>query len=565
MTTHQPPVARSLRTQIAIVFGGFTAMLAVSLCLLGGEMLKLRQQHQAAAILNMATNNAATMLNEEIRQQYHRTQILAHAKELWSNGLDAPSVRTLLDRVQHINPQNVWIGVADTTGVVRNATGGLLQGADVSERPWFQKGLHAPFISEVHPAKLLASLLPPSASGEPLRLVDFSAPIYDADGNAAGVLGIHASWDWVRDSVERLLQGMGKGLQHTIFIFDHQGELIYAPAGVMLPYSNLGQRLPLDEKALRAALAGKPVQVTWMDRARPYLTTATQLPSTTTDLGWWIVARQPIETAYAGGNRILWLALAIGLVVGFLAAVIAWYLARHLSEDLKALAQAAHKLQNGATNTPLPVSGHNREVLQLSQSLSHMTQQLLNANEAMKQQVLQRTQELEVANQELQRQASTDPLTKLLNRRGFDTQAALALALACRGNRPLSVLTLDIDFFKRINDTYGHDVGDVVLQRIAQALTQRARQTDIVARFGGEEFVLLLPDTDAQAATALAEALRRSIAQQPIPPVGAVQISIGVSSLRCNAEDSLHALLKRSDEALYRAKQSGRNRVCLLS
>ena len=77
--------------------------------------------------------------------------------------------------------------------------------------------------------------------------------------------------------------------------------------------------------------------------------------------------------------------------------------------------------------------------------------------------------------------------------------------------------------------------------------------------------MLLLPDTDAQAATALAEALRRSIAQQPISPVGAVQISIGVSTLRCNAEERLQALLKRSDEALYRAKQSGRNRVCLLT
>lgn len=553
---------KSLRTQIAIVFGSLTALLAVVLCLAGGEVLKLRMHQQAAAMLSIMANNAAMLLHEDIAQQSRRAQVLSRSKELWENGLGASSVRTMLDRVQHIAPHNVWIGVADAHGTVRNATSGMLQGSNVSQRPWFQQGLNSVYISDVHPAKLLAELLPPTANGEPVRLVDFSAPIYRPDGEVAGVLAIHANWEWVHDSIERLLRGTGHALQQSVFIFDKKGELIYAPSGALAPYAALGQDFPLDAQALRDIAAGKPVQAHWKDSSEPFLTTAVQMPTAGSDLGWWIVARQPIETAYADANRILPLALAIGLLVGFVTSIAAWYLARRLCEDLKSLAQAAQRLQEGMSQTPLPITGHNREVLQLSRSLSHMTQQLLQANDEMKEQVRQRTQDLEHANSELQRQASTDPLTQLLNRRGFEPQALTAFALAVRSGRPLSVLSLDIDFFKRINDGYGHDIGDHVLQVLARTLQQRMRQTDLVARFGGEEFLVLLPDTDAPSAMQLAEALRQHVAALDIHPVGHIHISIGISSLRSHTSDSLHEAIKRSDEALYQAKQTGRDRVC---
>ncbi len=560
--TPSAPSAKSLRTQIAIVFGSFTALLSVVLCLVCGEILKLRLQQQAAANLNMVAQNAATLLHEEIKQQSHRAQVLARSKELWESGLDAASVRTMLDRVQFINPQNVWMGVADTQGIVRNATQGMLQGGNVAARPWFQEGLQSPFISEVHPAKLLANLLPPTPTGEPLRLVDFSAPIYRPDGSVVGVLGIHGSWDWVRESVERLLQGPSAALQQSVFIFDQKGELIYAPAGVMAPYTNLGQQLPLHGERLQAAAAGKPVQAIWKDRAQPYLTSAVQLPNTLTELGWWIVARQPLETAYADANRMLWLALAVGLLLGLLGSLIAWRLASHVSDDLKRLATAAQRIHAGATDTLLPTMNSNREVQLLSASLSHMTQKLLNANEEMQTQVQLRTLELREVNAELQRQATTDPLTHLLNRRGFEAQATLALALAIRNERPLSMLSIDIDFFKRVNDTHGHDVGDTVLQALSKILSERARQTDIVARFGGEEFVLLLPDTDGDGAVHMAQALRQNIAALAIEPVGRITVSIGVSSLQLDQpQDGLNEMLKRSDAALYAAKHSGRNCV----
>lgn len=545
----------SLRTQITVAFGSFSALLAFLLCLLAGEWLKSRLEQQAGASLHVLAHNTSTVLHKDIAQQRRAAQAMASARELWEYGLDSQNVKDMLDRLQYIHPQNVWIGVTDAQGTVKSATKDLLAGVDVSQRPWFQQALQAPFISEVHPAKLLEPLLPPQNNGEPLRLIDFSAPIHNPQGQLLGVLGIHASWDWVRESVEGLVQGAIGRDQKSVFIFDRKGELIYAPDGVMAPYTNLGQALPKEIDQSNS----QPVIATWQDSNNPFLTAAVRLPppSAEHDLGWWIVARQPIATAYAAANRVLWLAIGIGLVTGLLAIVVAWRLARHVSNDLKKLAQAT-----SAEHAAIPLLDSSREVQQLSHSLDSMTRTLRSANEHMQEQVKLRTQQLEQANAELDRQANTDPLTQLLNRRGFEAHAQRLLALAERSQRPLSAMTLDIDFFKRVNDQYGHDVGDVVLQALATLLRQRMRITDVTARFGGEEFVVLLPDTDAPTAQQIANELLQNIASTPIPPVGNITVSIGVSGLRAD-HDNLHDMLKRSDEALYQAKQTGRNRSCV--
>jgi two-component system cell cycle response regulator len=160
--------------------------------------------------------------------------------------------------------------------------------------------------------------------------------------------------------------------------------------------------------------------------------------------------------------------------------------------------------------------------------------------------------------------AITDALTGLYNRRYMETHVGTLVEQALSRGKPLTVLVLDIDYFKSVNDTHGHDAGDDVLREFALRIKKSIRGIDLACRFGGEEFVVVMPETDLAVATMVAERLRRKIASEPFPiQQGArsieVTISIGIAAL--GGGDNAATVLKRADQALYRAKRDGRNRV----
>jgi diguanylate cyclase (GGDEF)-like protein len=162
-----------------------------------------------------------------------------------------------------------------------------------------------------------------------------------------------------------------------------------------------------------------------------------------------------------------------------------------------------------------------------------------------------------------ERIATIDALTGLRNRRWLDDIFARQLERAARTNQPASLLMIDVDHFKALNDEHGHPVGDAVLCRLAELLAGHLRPQDLLARYGGEEFVVLLPDIDGQSARSSAERLRHVIESSgrdvPRGALPTVTVSIGVAWRR--HDDTLGELLRRADEALYRAKQTGRNRT----
>ena len=181
--------------------------------------------------------------------------------------------------------------------------------------------------------------------------------------------------------------------------------------------------------------------------------------------------------------------------------------------------------------------------------------------------------ELEKALQELEQLAITDPLTGISNRRHLLRLTAQEGERARRHARPFSILMLDIDHFKRINDTHGHTVGDHALLVMAQAVMDSLRREDCFGRLGGEEFVALLPETEIQAAVEVGDRIRCRIADLVIPVEAhqlSMTVSIGVSTYRFD-DTAIEMVLQRADEALYRAKRQGRNQVaahptdCLLS
>jgi diguanylate cyclase (GGDEF)-like protein len=163
--------------------------------------------------------------------------------------------------------------------------------------------------------------------------------------------------------------------------------------------------------------------------------------------------------------------------------------------------------------------------------------------------------------QQMQHQALTDGLTGCFNRRFFEIQLERDLHLATRMRQPVSLILLDIDHFKRVNDTHGHDAGDAALRILANALREEVRGVDTAARYGGEEFAIILPQAGPEGAMVVAERLRSRIERTEVPGVGCITASLGVATFPLDAS-SRELLVTSADRALYLAKRSGRNKVC---
>ena len=194
--------------------------------------------------------------------------------------------------------------------------------------------------------------------------------------------------------------------------------------------------------------------------------------------------------------------------------------------------------------------------------LRNLQKQLAEQNVVLKKEVNRRMK----AEKELFVQATTDPLTNIFNRRHFFEVAAKELSIPKRVDQPFSVIMIDIDHFKKFNDTYGHCIGDQVLIHFAEICQKNLREYDLLARYGGEEFVILLPKTDKQQAQVIAERLRTQVADTNMTIENnavSITISLGVCSTSGDSPIDLTDIVEKADEALYRSKQSGRNRVSL--
>lgn len=219
------------------------------------------------------------------------------------------------------------------------------------------------------------------------------------------------------------------------------------------------------------------------------------------------------------------------------------------SDDLSSqdsLEQIREAVTNVATETRLMAEQNQRLHSQLSHSTEELTEMRYNLDEV--------------------RKASlSDPLTGIGNRKYFDIEAEKTIQDAKEHKAPLSALMVDIDFFKKFNDTFGHLIGDEVLKLVAKTLVENLKGRDIIARYGGEEFIILLPNTSASDATRVGNLLRETLATKQIrrrrtnETLGIITVSIGVTEYVVDEE--IENLISRADKALYEAKETGRNKV----
>ncbi|HDD35248.1 MAG TPA: GGDEF domain-containing protein [Candidatus Desulfofervidus auxilii] len=155
----------------------------------------------------------------------------------------------------------------------------------------------------------------------------------------------------------------------------------------------------------------------------------------------------------------------------------------------------------------------------------------------------------------------TDALTGLYNRRYFMERLEIEWERAKRYQRPISLLILDIDHFKRINDTYGHLAGDKVLKTLGKLISKQLRKTEIAGRYGGEEFTILVPETNAEGAIKLAERLRKMVEEYPFAINGTINVTVSIGVSDAEGIETINDLIQKADAALYQAKETGRNRV----
>jgi two-component system, cell cycle response regulator len=262
------------------------------------------------------------------------------------------------------------------------------------------------------------------------------------------------------------------------------------------------------------------------------------------------------ELQYLTAMREALLAGVTGAAV--LALVLGVLLSKRLSRTLSSLTDAVRAMHGGSLLQRVPVQGKD-EVAALASAFNAMSEQLARSHEE-----LSASHQTILAQADQLRELSVrDALTKLYNRRHFDEQATTLFNQAVRHKRPLSLVIGDIDFFKRINDQYSHATGDAVLRQVGEILRGHMRLTDLVARYGGEEFVIALPETALPQAAALCDKLRHLIEGFPwheVQPGLKVTMSMGVYGDL--AAGTAEAMLQKADALLYRAKESGRNRVC---
>ncbi len=191
----------------------------------------------------------------------------------------------------------------------------------------------------------------------------------------------------------------------------------------------------------------------------------------------------------------------------------------------------------------------NVKAIQLSNELAQAQRELLSAHNKLK----RREEEIRTLSQ-------TDQLTGIANRRRLDEMIVAEHTRVRRYGGNYALAMADIDHFKSVNDEFGHDIGDAAIRAFAQVIRGQIRETDLAARFGGEEFVVLMPETDVEGALRCAERIRTQFGRETIPPIPRpITASFGVTML--GPEDTVMSVFKRADEALYKAKESGRNRV----
>jgi diguanylate cyclase (GGDEF)-like protein len=374
-------------------------------------------------------------------------------------------------------------------------------------------------------------------------------PIRAPHGRLIGVLAAKLNFE----QVIGILKDYAQGEAGELYLITREGVLLVGSH----PRSTKFLTRRLSGGTVKRLFAREKVPMKYHSlRGKPVVGALKSVPQ----LDWGVVAEKESAIAYAQVVRLRNLTLALVAGVLFVVGLCAYLLGLTIVRPLGRLTRGADKVAAGDLNVDLPVSGHN-EVSFLTEVFNHMVERLHTGRD----QLAAVNKTLRQKNKKLHELSITDSLTGLHNRKHLMETLGKEVARSTRHDHPFSLLIIDIDHFKKYNDTYGHLAGDDVLRKMAAVFRETIRTNDYAARYGGEEFILILPEIGPDAGVQAAERIRKRVAKEKLggkKETRSVKVSIGVASFPEHAEEA-EPLIQKADEALYKAKQAGRNRVIL--
>ncbi|WP_413305669.1 diguanylate cyclase [Bacillus sp. 1P10SD] len=533
-----------LRTYMAVMFAIGINALAAILSLTIGHQACEKVEKEIGNSLSATAYQMADKLDFFMWSRSGEIDIVSQLKDIQQPN-DKEKVQQLLDQLQVSFPAFSWVGLTDAKGKVVASTKGILENADISERPVFKNGRKGQFIGDVHDAVLLAKLLP-NPSGEPLQFVDISRPVVGENGKLVGVLAAHLSWEWSRQVEQEILKPIKeKNKAAEIFVVSQNDQVV-----LLGPKSMIGKRLNIN--SIKQAQKG---QNSWYLEKWPdgknYLTGYAlgdgyqNYPG----LGWSILVRVPEETAFAPVAELQKTIFITGILLALIFAILGWFIAGYITKPLQQITDSANRLRAGE-KVEIPHYRGIKDIEILSVSLRELVDSLVRTVSDLG---------------KMENLAHHDKLTGLMNRIAFDSYIKNALEQARLTREKLTFLYLDLDGFKHVNDTYGHQVGDLLLQEAARRLKNCVRSEEGVFRIGGDEFMIVL-FTEASDPVRDASVVAAKVIENLNKPFDLVneKIKVGCSVGAAVWEDESTAsveIIRYADEALYVSKRTGKNKV----
>lgn len=378
----------SLGAWLATAFTALSLLLTLSLTAFSDRAASNQVREGIGANLTELAQQTTSRLDRAMFARYREVRLIA---QRLSGNTDPATVRGEIEALQKSYPHYAWIGVTDTAGVVRTATRGMLEGVDVSARPWFRNAIAEQPMGDVHDATLLAQLLG-TPGGEPLRLVDIAFPLTDATGQATGVLGVHLSWNWASEIQDAIFASVNSHRSVDMLIVSTTGSVLLGPPGMQ----GTTPQLPSLEAAGRGESGYS--KETWPD-GKAYLVGYSRDAGFDAypGLGWRVLVRQTLDEAYAPVNQLHRRMLLGGIVAAALFSLLGWLVARLITRPLLDLTDAARGIEAGYA-VKAPTTAAYREVSMLGHAFNSLVKslqdneaELRQSNAALERRVSERT------------------------------------------------------------------------------------------------------------------------------------------------------------------------------